>query len=109
MGRERDIDLVEDEVEDELEDDELAELVEEDGAVAAVGFFTGLLIGAFLGAGIALVLAPDRGEVTRQRIKRRLHDLTEDARDRFEEVRDDAGRELRVQRRRLRRRLKGRR
>lgn len=104
MGRERDIDLVE----DEQEDDELAELVEEDGAGSALGFFAGLLIGAVLGAGITLVLAPERGEVTRRRIKERLHDLSEDARDRLEEVRDDAGRELRVQRRRLRRRLKGR-
>lgn len=105
MARERDIDLVE----DDHEDDELGELVEEEGIGSVIGFFAGMLVGAFVGASIALMLAPERGEVTRRRIRERINDLGDDARERFDDMREDAGREIRLQRKRLRRRLKGRR
>jgi gas vesicle protein len=41
----------------------------------------GILIGAVVGAGLALLLAPDRGEKTRGRLRRRMHSLREDARE----------------------------
>ena len=104
MARDREIDLVD----DEGEEDELEELIEDEVAGSVTGFFAGLVIGTFLGAGIALVLAPERGDVTRRKIRKRIYDLGEDARERIDDLRDEAGRELKVQRRKLRRRFKGR-
>jgi hypothetical protein len=43
------------------------------------GFAAGVVFGALLGAGIALMLAPDRGDKTRRRLRRRLERLREDA------------------------------
>jgi len=45
------------------------------------GFMAGVLFGAFLGAGLALLFAPDRGEKTRDRLRRRMQSLQEDARE----------------------------
>ncbi len=50
-------------------------------------FGAGLLIGALVGAGIALLVAPSSGEETRRMISRRARRLAEDARDRYEEAR----------------------
>ena len=57
-------------------------------------FVAGLIVGALVGASAALLLAPDPGRITRQRLKLRLHDL-----------REDAAEELRGAGKRLRRRL----
>ncbi len=46
---------------------------------SAPGFAAGLVFGAILGAGIALLFAPDRGDRTRQRLTRRLQQLRENA------------------------------
>lgn len=105
MARDPDLDLVDDE--DELEDDELED-DEESAATGAGAFLTGVLLGALLGAGLALMLAPERGEVVRRRLGGRLRALGEEARDQLEDWRDEAGRELRSRRRRLKKRLKGR-
>jgi gas vesicle protein len=43
------------------------------------GFAAGILFGAMLGAGIALLFAPERGDKTRRRLQQRLHQLREDA------------------------------
>lgn len=51
-------------------------------------FAAGLLIGALVGAGIALLFAPQSGEDTRRLIRRKAKRLTADARDRFDDVKD---------------------
>ena len=50
-------------------------------------FAAGLLIGALVGAGIALLVAPSSGEETRRLISRRARRLAADARDRYDEAR----------------------
>lgn len=67
----------------------------------AVGFVGGLVLGTLIGAGIALLVAPARGAVTRRRIKRIVQDIKEQTRDKF----DDAREELAHQRRNVERRL----
>jgi hypothetical protein len=54
-------------------------------------FAMGLAIGALLGAGVALLTAPQSGATTRRLIRRQVSDLTEDAGD----VWGDLGAELR--------------
>ena len=44
------------------------------------GFMAGVLLGAVLGAGIALLLAPEAGHHTRRRLGRQLRTLRKDAR-----------------------------
>ncbi len=62
-------------------------------------FAAGLIIGALVGAGIALLVAPSSGEETRRLIARRARRLAADARDRY----DDARHELHQLRERRRR------
>lgn len=104
MPRKDEIDL-EDE---ELDAEELAELQEVDRSGGVIGFIGGLMLGAVIGAGIALLVAPERGEVTRRRLRARLDDLRDDAREHLEELRDEAGDQLRRRRRQIKRRLKSR-
>ena len=54
---------------EELLDDEL---LEDDSELSPRGFAAGLLLGAVLGAGIALLLTSDRGSRTRRELTRRL-------------------------------------
>ncbi len=103
------LELVEDDENDEEDDLEEAEVDELDGygGMAVVrGFTAGLVLGAIVGAGLALLVAPDRGDVVRQRIKRSLRGVQDDARDRLDDWRGEARRELKKQRRRLQRRLR---
>lgn len=65
-------------------------------------FAMGLAIGALLGAGVALLTAPQSGATTRRLIRRQVSDLTEDAGD----VWGDLGAELRHVVNRGRRRLR---
>ena len=51
-------------------------------------FAAGLLIGALVGAGVALLFAPQSGDDTRRLIQRKAKRLTADARDRFDDVKD---------------------
>ena len=55
-------------------------------------FVLGVVIGALIGAGVALLLAPDSGERTRRRIRRSAEDLTDAAGDTLQTVADDAKR-----------------
>lgn len=103
--REPDLEVVEDDLED-ADEEELAEIVEEAHASGAVGFLAGIVVGAFVGAGMALLLAPERGDVTRRRIRTKFRDVTDDARDQFDDWRDGAERELRRRQRTIRKRLK---
>ncbi len=51
-------------------------------------FLAGLAIGALVGAGLALLFAPQSGEETRHAVSRRARRLARDARDRYEEMRE---------------------
>jgi gas vesicle protein len=62
-------------------------------------FAAGLMIGALIGAGLALMLAPQSGEETRRLLRRRARRIADETRDRY----DDAVHELRRARGRRRR------
>jgi gas vesicle protein len=47
--------------------------------VGSAGFAAGLVVGALLGASIALLFAPERGDRTRRAVRRRLERLREEA------------------------------
>jgi gas vesicle protein len=66
------------------------------------GFMAGILFGAFLGAGFALLLAPERGEKIRGRLKRRMRSLRDDARDGIDRAGNATRKELRRRQRRIR-------
>jgi hypothetical protein len=89
--------------------DEAAEAVEEHegagagGLSAVVGFAAGLVCGALIGAGVALLVAPERGIRLRRRLARGLREAGDDLRDEFGGWRDSARRRLARRRRRLRR------
>lgn len=51
-------------------------------------FAAGLLLGALIGAGVALMLAPQSGEDTRRLLRRRAKKLAADAQDRFDDIKD---------------------
>lgn len=53
-------------------------------------FAAGLVIGGLIGAGIALLFAPQSGVETRRVIRRKAKRLVDDAQDRFDEVKDRA-------------------
>jgi hypothetical protein len=65
------------------------------------GFAVGVIFGAFLGAGIALLFAPERGEKTRRRLRHRLRSLRDEAGDQLERAGKRTGRDLLRRRRRL--------
>ena len=75
------------------------------GGQAAGGFAAGLVIGVVLGAGIALLFAPERGSRTRDALRRRLRRLREDAAQELEQAGGRTRRELRRRRRQLEDRL----
>jgi gas vesicle protein len=54
-----------------------------------VTFLAGVALGAALGAGIALLVAPQSGKKTRRRIRRVAGNLKESAGDRWDEVAED--------------------
>jgi gas vesicle protein len=62
-------------------------------------FGAGLLIGALVGAGIALLVAPSSGEETRRMLSRRARRLAADARDRYDDARHEI-KQLKERRRR---------
>jgi gas vesicle protein len=52
-------------------------------------FVAGMVFGALIGAGAALLMAPDSGKKTRKRLGRAADDLKESAADRWDEIADD--------------------
>jgi gas vesicle protein len=68
-------------------------------------FVTGLLIGAALGAGVALLLAPASGEETRRVIRRKARSVGDEVGDGWISARDEARRVLQEKKEALRRRV----
>ena len=58
-------------------------------------FLAGLAIGALVGAGVALLFAPQSGSDTRRAVSRRAKHLAREARDRYDDVKDKLRRERR--------------
>ena len=54
-----------------------------------LNFLSGLILGAVLGAGVALLTAPESGTKTRKRIRRVAGELKDNAGDQLEEFADD--------------------
>jgi gas vesicle protein len=54
-----------------------------------LNFMAGMVCGAVIGAGVALLMAPDSGKKTRKRLGRAADDLRESASDRWDEIADD--------------------
>ncbi len=52
------------------------------------GFAAGLLLGALIGAGVALLFAPQSGEDTRRLIRKKARRFANDARDRYDDLKD---------------------
>ena len=65
------------------------------------GFAAGVLLGAVLGIGQGLLFAPQRGEVSRKRLRKRLAKLRERAEDGLERAGMRTGRELERRRKRM--------
>jgi len=58
----------------------------EDGSGKARTFAAGLILGALVGAGLALLLAPQSGAETRRDLARRARRLADETRDRYDEA-----------------------
>jgi gas vesicle protein len=52
------------------------------------GFLLGLLTGAAIGAALGILYAPDKGEVTRKKIRRKADKIKEDFDEKFEDVKN---------------------
>jgi gas vesicle protein len=65
------------------------------------GFVVGLAFGALVGAGVALLYAPNRGEKTRRRLRKRLREFEEGAVNGFGRAGASTRRELARRRRQL--------
>lgn len=68
-------------------------------------FGAGLLLGLAIGAGIAILFAPQSGDVTRAHLGHRARHLRGRVTDRWEDLRDDVRRSARRGRRKLNRTL----
>jgi gas vesicle protein len=66
------------------------------------GFVSGLMLGLLMGAGFALLFAPERGDRTRGRLRRRMQSLREDALDSLDQAGNRTRTELKRRKRRLR-------
>jgi gas vesicle protein len=63
--------------------------MEYDHDTQVVNFISGLLLGAVIGAGVALLTAPQSGRRTRRHIKKRAVGIREQAGDRWEDIADE--------------------
>lgn len=72
---------------------------------SAGSLLAGITIGALVGAGIALLFAPQSGEETRRELSRRARTARDEAMDRLDDATTRARHEFNRRRRRLRERL----
>ena len=63
--------------------------MEYDDDARAFNFVSGMIFGAAIGVGMALLFAPDSGRRTRRRISRLAGDVKDDAVDRWQDLSDD--------------------
>ncbi len=63
--------------------------MEYDHEPQVINFVTGLLLGAVIGAGVALLAAPQSGRRTRRGIKNTALTFRDSATDRFDDLADD--------------------
>jgi gas vesicle protein len=88
---------------EELEDgDELVETTESSGRSGTLSFMAGIVLGALAGAGVALLMAPERGAITRRRLKKFMGRMRHDAREKMDDWRDDVKAEMKRRRRQIR-------
>ena len=75
------------ELEDEAANDQEEGAMEHEGHRART-FVAGLAIGALVGAGLALLFAPQSGEETRRIVSRKAKHLAREAKDRYDDVKE---------------------
>jgi gas vesicle protein len=63
--------------------------MEYDHEAQVFNFVSGLVLGAVIGAGVALLTAPQSGNRTRRRIRRAAVDVRDNASDRWEDLADE--------------------
>lgn len=68
--------------------------MESENESGILNFVSGLVLGAVIGAGIALLTAPDNGRSTRRRLRRAASRLKSGAGDKWEGLSDDVGRKV---------------
>lgn len=71
----------------------------------SASFLTGVLLGAAIGAGVALLFAPGSGEETRRLVRRKARSLSRDAGEGYLSVRDETRKAIREKKEALRARL----
>ena len=71
----------------------------------STSFLTGILVGAAVGAGLALLFAPGSGDETRRLVRRRARAVTHDAAEGLVAARDEVRQALREKKEALRQRL----
>lgn len=64
-------------------------------------FLTGVVVGVAIGAGLALLVAPQSGRRTRRRLARTVEDVADDAVGRWDDVADELRSAVRSSRKKL--------
>jgi gas vesicle protein len=72
---------------------------ERDGAL---NFFVGVLVGAVIGSGVALLIAPQSGKRTRRQLLKAVNTAREGAGERFGDIADDVRGAVETGRKRIR-------
>lgn len=73
----------------------------EDSGGGTGAFAAGVVFGAFLGAAVALMFAPEKGDRTRRKLRKRLQRMREDASEGLERAGERTRRDLSRRRHRL--------
>ena len=68
---------------------------------SAVSFVSGLLLGVAVGAGLALLMAPQSGRRTRRALVRSMEDVADSATERWGDVSDEVRSAVRSSRKKL--------
>ncbi|MFQ5536034.1 MAG: YtxH domain-containing protein [Gemmatimonadota bacterium] len=63
--------------------------MEYDHETQVLNFLSGLILGAAIGAGVALLTAPQPGRKTRKRLRRAAGDFRDTATERWDEIADE--------------------